>query len=191
MTKRRSTALVLCAAALAACAGHPDHFYTLSTLPDAPPPPASVFATHVILTVTIPSLVDRREIIVAASGERISILEHERWAAPLADLVTHTLARDLEQRRSDVLVADASYNQAGVTPVRVQVDIVRMSARRGGHATVESHWRIIDPNAQTDAIGGETFSAPIEGDDYSAIARAFSTCLAALADRLAGKLPSH
>jgi hypothetical protein len=187
----RMATLGVCAVTVTACAGQPDHFYALSTMPETPPPPASVFATHVILSVSIPSLVDRREMIVAASGDRILVLEHERWAAPLADLVTQTLARDLEERRTDVLVADRSYDQAGVKPIHIQVDVVRMSAHQGGRATLESHWRIVDPASQIDAIGGETFSAPIEGDDYSAIARAFSTCLASLADRLAGKLPSH
>ena len=34
------------------------------------------------------------------------------------------------------------------------------------------------------------FTAPIAGDEYSAIARAYSACLAALADRLAAALPA-
>jgi uncharacterized lipoprotein YmbA len=187
----RTAALALGAMILAACAARPDHFYDLSAMPDTAPPPASAFATHVILSVSLPPLADRREMIVAAPGDRILVLEHERWAAPLGDLVTQTLALDLEQRRPDVLVANWSYDRAGAKPVRMQVDIVRMSAHRDGRAVLESHWRIVDPASQTDVLGGETFSAPIGGDDYSAIAGAFSACVASLADRLAGKLPSH
>jgi hypothetical protein len=188
---RRAALLAMCAAILAACAGQPDHFYALNTMPEAARPPAAGFATHVVLNVSIPSLVDRPQMTVDASGDKILILEHERWAAPLSDLVTQTLARDIEQRRADVLVAGRRFDQADVKPIRLDVAIVRMSAHQGGRATLESRWRIVAPAAQTDLIGGETFTAPIEGDGYAAIAQAFSTCLASLADRLVEKLPPH
>jgi len=183
--------LAACAILLASCAAHPDRFYGLSTLPGAALPPAAGYATRVLLSTSIPSVVDRRELIVDAPDDRILVLEHERWAAPLSDLVNQTLARDIEQRRADVLVADRAFDQAGVKPVRIKVEIVRMSARRGGQATMEAHWRIEDAAAQLDLLGGASFSSPIEGDDYASIARAFSLCLASLADRLAEKLPSR
>jgi uncharacterized protein len=185
----RAALFAVCAVTLASCAGQPDHFYALNAMPEATRPPAAEFGTHVVLNVSIPSLVDRRQMTVDASGDKILILEHERWAAPLPDLVNQTLARDIEQRRADVLVADRSFDQPDAKPVAVNVAIVRMSARQGGQATLEARWRIADPASQT--IGGETFTAPVEGDGYAAIARAFSTCLAALADRLVEKLPSH
>jgi uncharacterized lipoprotein YmbA len=129
--------------------------------------------------------------IVEASGDRLLVLEHERWAAPLSDLVAQTLARDLEQRRADILVADRGFDQDGVKPVRMKIDVVRLSAHRGGRATLEAHWRIVDAASEADLVGGETFTAPIDGDDYASIARAFSMCLASLADRLVEKLPAH
>jgi uncharacterized lipoprotein YmbA len=188
---RRAPALAAGAILLASCAAHPDRFYGLSTVPDTVRPSAAGYATRVLLSISIPSLVDRRELIVEAPDDRILVLEHERWAAPLSDLVSQTLARDIEQRRADVLVADRAFDQAGVKPVRIKVDIVRMSARRGGQATLESHWRIEDAAAQIDLLGGGSFSSPIEGDDSASIARAFSLCLASLADRLVEKLPSQ
>jgi uncharacterized lipoprotein YmbA len=187
----RTAALAVCAAAVTACAGQPDHFYALSTMPQSPRAPAAGFGTHVILSVSIPSLVDRRQLTVDTSGDQVLVLEHERWAAPLSDLVTQTLARDVEQRRADILVADRGFDQDGVKPVRIKIDVVRMSARRGGQATLEAHWRIVDPASQADLVGGETFTAPIAGEDSAAIARAFSACLASLADRLVEKLPAH
>ena len=187
----RAPVIAACAILLASCAAHPDRFYGLSTLPGAALPPAAGYATRVLLSTSIPSVADRRELIVDAPDDRILVLEHERWAAPLSDLVNQTLARDIEQRRADVLVADRAFDQAGVKPVRIKVEIVRMSARRGGQATMEAHWRIEDAAAQLDLLGGASFSSPIEGDDYASIARAFSLCLASLADRLAEKLPSR
>ena len=112
------------------------------------------------------------------------------WAAPLSELVAQTLARDIEQRRADVLVADRSFDQASLMPVRIRVDVVRMSVREGGQATLEAHWRVVDARRNTDEVGGETFQSPVAGGDYAAVARAFSNDLSSLADRLTAKLPA-
>jgi uncharacterized lipoprotein YmbA len=181
----------LCAAclALSGCAGQPDRFYALSTLPEAPPAPASGYATHVILAVSIPPVVDRRQMVLHTTGDQVVILEHERWAAPLSELVSQTLARDIERRRPDILVADRTFSSAPA--VRIRVDIVEMTARRGGHATIEAHWRIVDAAAKSEEVGGEVFAAPLSGEDNDAVAHAFSTDLATLADRLVQKLAAN
>lgn len=173
------------------CAGQPDHFYALSTLPTGARPPATAFATHVILTVSVPSVVDRRQMVINTSGDRVLILEHERWAAPMSQLVSETLARDLEQRRADVLVGDRGFDQSAARTIKIRVDVVQMSAPRDGPVSLEAHWRIVDAMAKTDDIGGELFTAPRDGEGYSAVAQGFSACLSSLAERLAEKLPAH
>ncbi len=176
---------------LVSCAGSPDHFYTLGTLPDAARGAAVPLSTHVLLNVTVPPLVDRRQMVINASRDQVLILEHERWAGSLAEQVSETLARDIERRRSDVLVGDRGYDQAGAVPVKIRVDVVQMSAQKGGRATIEAHWRIVDASAKTDEIGSDLFSAPLDGEEYAAVARGFSECLSSLAGRLVEKLPAH
>jgi uncharacterized lipoprotein YmbA len=126
--------------------------------------------------------------ILNTSTNGVIVLEHERWAAPLADLVTQTLSRDLERRRSDMLVADQSGSHPGESPVKVTVDLVQMSVRKGERASVEAHWRIVDPRTGSDAVGSEVFSAPLAQDDYAAVPQALSDCLGLLADRLAAQM---
>lgn len=180
---------------LGACAGPSDHFYALTTLPDAPRAPTGKFVTPVVLKVSIPDVVDRRQMVIATATDRILILEHERWPGPLSELVTQTVASDLERRRPDVLVAGRGFDPPDPGTVRIQIEVVRLSAHRDGEATLEAHWRIVDPTTRSDQFGGGTFSAPpygrVEGDDYSPIARALSTCIASLADRLAQTLPAR
>ena len=173
---------------LAACASAPDHFYTLSTLPDTrrgTPPTPSV---HVLLHVTVPPLVDRAEMVITTSQNGILVLDHERWAGPLSEQVSQTLARDIEQRRGDVLVGDRGFDQTASPPVTLRVDIVRMTALRGGLATLEAHWRIVDASVGLDQLGSEVFEAPAAGGGYTAVAQAYSEDLGALADRLAGSI---
>lgn len=181
---------LIAATILTACAGQPDHFYALTILPeDAPRPPTTAFSTHVMLTISLPPVIDRRQMVIATTADQLLVLEHERWAAPLSELVAQTLARDIEQRRPDALVADRSFDQASLMPVKIRVDVVRMSVRQGGQATLEAHWRVVDTRRSTDEIGGETFQSPVTGGDYAAVARAFSSDLSSLADRLTAKLP--
>jgi uncharacterized protein len=172
---------------LCACVtSRPDHFYILSTQPQSVPEARTAPAKQVSLRVTLPSLVDRSEMILNTSANGIIVLEHERWAAPLGDLATQTLARDLELRRSDILVAGAG--RSGDAAVKVTVDLVQMTVRRGERASIEAHWRITDPHAVADVVGSEIFSAAVARDDYAAVPQALSECVGLLADRLAGQM---
>jgi uncharacterized lipoprotein YmbA len=188
--RRLCAACLGAAAILAGCAGQQDHFYALTTLPENAPAATAAFTTHVMLTISLPPVVDRRQMVIATSADQLLVLEHERWAAPLSDLVMQTLGRDLEQRRADVLVADRGFDQPSLIPVKIRVDIVHMSVRAGGQATLEAHWRVVDARRNTDEVGGETFTSPVAGGDYAAVARAFSNDLSSLADRLAAKIPA-
>jgi uncharacterized protein len=184
------TASLAAAAILVGCAAPRDHFYGLTTEPQNPRAATAGFTTHVMLTVSMPPVVDRRQMVIATSTDQLLVLEHERWAAPLSELVVQTLGRDIEQRRADVLVADRGFDQPSLAPVKIRVDIVRMSVRLGGQASLEAHWRVVDGRRNTDEIGGETFESPVAGEDYAAVAGAFSSALSSLADRLAAKIPA-
>jgi uncharacterized lipoprotein YmbA len=173
---------------LCACAtSRSDHFYILSAQPQGMSDARTTPATQVWLRVTLPSLVDRSEMVLNTSTNGVMVLEHERWAAPLADLATQTLARDLERRRSDLLVAGQSAIH-GEAPVKVTVDLVQMTVRSGGQASIEAHWRILDPRTGADRVGSEMFKAPLAQDGYAAVPQALSECLGLLADRLVGQL---
>jgi len=176
---------------LDACAmSHPDHFYILSTQPAGAGQARTSPAAPAALKVTLPSVVDRPEMVLNTSADDVIVQEHERWAAPLADLVTQTLARDLERRRSDLMVADSSVNRAGGgVIIKINVDVVQWTVHRGREASLEAHWRILDPRTGKDLTGGDVFSSPLGQDDYAAVAQALSQCLGLLADRLVGQLP--
>jgi uncharacterized protein len=170
---------------LCACAaGRPDHFYVLSAQPQAAARAPSAPATPVVLKVTLPSLVDRPEMILNTSADGVRVLEHERWGAPLADLVVQTLGQDIERRRSDLLVGGQGAVHPNGTAIKLTVEVVQMTARQADRLSIETHWRIINIGKSMDLAGSETFSAPLGQDSYAAIARALSDCLGGLADRL-------
>jgi len=184
------TALLL----LAACAAEPDHFYTLSVLPQstqvaAPSPTAPT--VNVLLSVEVPAMLDRPQMILNTSDNGIDVLEHQRWAVALSEQMLQTLARDLERRRGDVLVASRAFDRGTTPPVKITVDIVRLRARRAGRVSMEAHWRIVDSAAGVDVVAGDVFDSPVDGAGYEAIAAADSRVLSQLADSLAAAIPAR
>jgi uncharacterized lipoprotein YmbA len=167
----------------------PDHFYILSAEPPAGVATATPRAIQATLKVSLPSLVDRAEIVLDTSTDAVTVLEHERWGAPLADLVSQTLAQDIERRRGDVLVGGVGSSGTQGAVIKITVDIVQVWMRRGEPARIEVHWRIQAPQTGKESSGAEAFSAPLAHEGYAAVAQAWSACVAQLADRLAAQIP--
>jgi uncharacterized lipoprotein YmbA len=167
----------------------PDHFYVLAAQPAEAHESAAPIRRQVVLQLTLPSLVDRNEMVVAAPNG-VAVMEHERWAAPLADLMTTTLRQDLERRRADVMVSPYGRGAgAGVALVRIDVDVVQLWAQRGVEVSIEAQWRVTDSGNHT-SLGRDVFVAPLHSDSYAAVAAALSSCVGLLADRLAREVPA-
>jgi uncharacterized lipoprotein YmbA len=175
---------------LGACATvTPDHYYVLSSLPPGTLEARTESPTQVTLRVSLPALVDRSEMVLNTGADAVTVLEHERWAAPLAELIAQTLAQDFERRRADLLVTGQGLIRPAGAALKVTIDLVRVTMRSGKQASMDAHWRILDTRTGTESLGGDVFSAPLTEEGSAAVARALSDCLSQLADRLVGQLP--
>jgi len=170
---------------LSACiSSRPDRFYILSALPqgaDEIRPPSDVQA---VLKVTLPPWADRSEMLLNASAGELIVMEHERWAAPLSDLVRQTLGVDIERRRADMTVGNHELNRPMAPAIEIMVDVVQITVHRGDRARLEARWRIHDPRTGADTVGGGEFAAALGSEGYASVAQALSECLGLLADRL-------
>jgi uncharacterized protein len=186
----KSFKVALCLLLLAGCVTRqPDHFYVLDPLPAAVATSRSQFDRQVTLRVTIPSMVDRGEMVIATANG-VSVMDHERWAAPLADMVSAALSQDIERRRSDVVVLPKSADKAGIPIFRIAVEIDQVSARLAQQLSIETHWRVTDVRTGKETLGRDSFVSPQPPHNYADIAAAFSACIALLADRLAAEIPA-
>jgi uncharacterized lipoprotein YmbA len=175
---------------LAGCVARPrDHFYVLDPQAAAVATSRSQFDRQVTLRVAIPSLVDRAEVVIATQGG-VAILDHERWAAPLADMISAALGQDIERRRSDVVVLPRSADKAGIPLVRIAVEIDQVTTRLADHLSIETHWRVTDARTGKETLGRDTFVSPQQPQSYAEVAAALSACIALLADRLAAEIPT-
>ncbi len=168
-----------------------DHFYTLSVQPSPsvrPSAPRTGFARQASVHLTLPSLVDRSELVLN-SNDQVTILEHERWASPLPDQFVSTLGQDIEARRADLVITNRSLEQKDLPLSRITVEVVRINAQRAGRVSLEARWRIVDSASGNATVGRDTFDAAMVSQDYSQLASALSQCIAQLAEKLITELP--
>jgi uncharacterized protein len=175
---------------LAACAARQrDSFYVLDAQPATAVAPRESFDRQLTLLVTVPSMVDRAEMVVTTSAG-VSVVDHHRWAAPLADLITTTLGQDIERRRADIVVLQQSAARAGAHLSKISIEVVQLSARPGDQVSMEVRWRISDAKNGKQSLGREVFSSSVHTPGYAALATALSSCVGSLADRLIQELPA-
>ncbi|MDB6098810.1 MAG: uncharacterized protein QOK23_1606 [Gammaproteobacteria bacterium] len=182
--------LLLCLLSACGCVSRQrDHFYVLDAQPAAAAESRSQFDRQITLRVTVPSLVDRAEMVLTAQSG-VTVLDHERWAAPLADLVTATLGQDIERRRVNAVVLQRSEDQAGIPVVRMAIAIDEMTARLGAPVAIETHWRVTDARTGKVSLGRDSFVSSQPTQSYAQLATALSSCIALLADRLVREIPA-
>jgi len=164
-------AIATLALVLGACGSAPPlRYYTL--VPPAggatasPSAPAFQFE---LLPVTIPAQVDQPQMVVREGGQGVSVLQGQRWIAPLADELRGALAADLSRdfRAQDV----TGLPSQGKSTVRIKLDVRRFDSVPGSYAYLDAAWSVRslsggDPLACTSRISetvGEGYDALVQG----------------------------
>jgi hypothetical protein len=136
--------LWLLVVALAGCGSTPPtHFHSLvapvaSTGNAAAVVPASSVRFEV-LPVALPVQVDVPQFVVRLTDGSMTVLEHERWIAPLADEIRSAVALRVGQALADVPSASS-----GASPGvwRVGIDVQRFDSALGRAASVQLQWSL-------------------------------------------------
>jgi uncharacterized lipoprotein YmbA len=141
------------AAALGGCASAPVHYYTLV----AADPQGFVAAgagaavQFEIDGPSVPAAMDQPQLVVREGGERVDMLEDQRWIAPLGDEVHAALAADLTRGLPG---RDVTALGAGGQPVlRIKVELHRFESVVGAYALIDAAWslRLVNPGAAPDS----------------------------------------
>ncbi|WP_053570370.1 PqiC family protein [Caballeronia cordobensis] len=136
----------------------------------------------------IPQALDRPEVVTQAAPNRFEISETERWAAPLAQLMRLTLARDLETRLpGGGLVFPESPVPDGTRALVVTVIDIGMPA--DGELTLQAEWALVSRSpVRTEFAQRATLRSPLTGAGAEAKAAALSRALGKLADEIASSV---
>lgn len=180
---------------LAACASAPLHYYTL-----VPPAPAAATDAPAsfqfeLLPVGIPAQVDQPQLVIRQGGQGVSILNGERWIAPLADEVRGALSTDL----AEVLnTQDASgLPMSGKPRLRIKLDLRRFDSVPGSYALIDAAWSLRRLQGGATLTCTSQIRQPV-GPGYEALVRGHQEALRQLAGQIAavagplaaGKAPS-
>src|SRR6266536_1950660 len=85
---------IACALALVtACSSPPANFYTLSAT--APPGSAQSKLSVAVGPISVPSTIDRPQIVVSTGANQVSIDDFNRWASPVQDNLVRVVAENL------------------------------------------------------------------------------------------------
>ena len=138
-----------------------------------------------LVSVRIPELWERPQIVLTKSASEVGISEFHRWAAPLKAEVPRVVARDLRRLLDtpDIWLRD---DLAGVKPdLRVQVTIERIEAIAGERVQVDAVWAIRPVAAETVKVGRTTITEPMAGSRYDAVINPLRRALSRMTGALA------
>lgn len=183
--------LAACGAAmLAACASAPVHYYTLVPAADNAPAESAAAAPFQfeLLPVGIPAQNDVPQLVVRQGGQAVSLLNGERWVAPLGDEVRGALSVDLAQRTH---AQDISGGVAanGKPVLRIKVDLRRFDSAPGSYALIEATWTIRELGSQA-VLACSSRISESPGQGYDALVAAHQQALATLAGQIASLAPA-
>jgi uncharacterized lipoprotein YmbA len=187
---RFSTGMIvvfLVAAVLTGCSRSPRvTFYTLEAgkAPESAPPGLTSFSVAVG-PVTLPMMVDRPQLVLRVSDNRVDILEMHRWAEPLKSgisrLLAENLSRQLEPARVSVYPQSASDN----ADYRVLVDIQRFEATPGQGVTVDALWSVRHAGEETLKTGRSVINETATGESYETLVAAYGRAVTAVSRDIA------
>ncbi len=140
--------------------------------------------------VTLPELIDRPQLVTRAGANRVTILEQERWAAPLQREIPRMLAANLAGLLGVTQVSTHSQSVVNNPDYRISVDILRFDALSGDGVNLEALWAVHRRGGGEPLVGRSTPFEAANTADYSALVAAHGRALARLSEDLAAAVRS-
>lgn len=160
---------------------NPNQFYSLEVIKAATPAATRAAVAPIgVDSVELPPGLDRREIVVRGADNKLEVRGTQLWAAPLEDMVVHTLAFDLANRLPDgSVVLPGQPRPAGLRPVSVVFE--DLAAGADNTFVLDARWSV----GVGAAARHERITVNMASNESAAVVAAMSEALAQLADRMA------
>jgi len=178
-------------ALLVACASSPPmHYYTLTevlapsrlTLPEGMDPIR-------LDRVTIPTELDRSQIVRRLDSTQLQIVEDVRWAAPLDETIRRTLSNDIAARLPQGAVANPNEPSVGEKRQSLAVDFSEFYGDTGCAVTLRAAWTLKQSDSNSLHGSEETKASPQGGcKGAGSIPEAMSQALGQLSDLIAASI---
>lgn len=144
MTVRSHLLALTCALGLGACSSTPTHYYTLiapASQGQAPSMASQAPFQFEMQSVLMPVQVDQPPLVVRQSNGTLTILENERWGAPLGDEFHDALTGELERRFGSRDLAGLP-KQPDKPVLSVRTDVRRFESVLDQYAAIDVVWNL-------------------------------------------------
>lgn len=182
------TALCLAATLLVGCSSSPKvTFYTLNVAA-TDEAPVSAITSVAIGPITLPELLDRPQLVVRTTANRVEFLESHRWAESLKSEIPRIIAADLGILLKPTRVSSYPQNAGLEAGYRVMLDIQRLEMTAGEGVRLEALWSVRKSDGGVPKSGRTMVSEPVSAAGYDALVAAQSRALAVVSRDLAQAL---
>ncbi|MDP2904425.1 MAG: PqiC family protein [Methylovulum sp.] len=178
---------------ISACASTPPtNFYVLEALSQA-----QAQLTHTVKKrqvgigpITIPTLLERKQIVTRSGNNSVQVAEFQQWAEPVKDKVAQVLTQNLSRLQPDTIFRTYPWSAYGTVNYRMIIDIVRLDTRPGKSANLEATWAVMDEKTHTIVTNGQSAIEHTLADvSYPATVSALSQLLSEFSQELSLALP--
>jgi len=186
MRSAHTCALVM---ALCGCASSPpSQFYTLSAAaaPDAIPAARTEYGI-VVGPAAVPESVDRPQLVLRLSENRVRIVEQARWAEPLASAIPEVIAAELARLLNSSRVMAYPQNPE-MFDYQVFLEVRRFDSVLDDAATLEVAWTLRPSHGGEPAFGHTLVHERVDGAGYEALVAAHSRALRAVSAEIAAAI---
>jgi uncharacterized protein len=185
---------------LASCAiSDPTQYFTLA---QAPAPTAERTATAStaeggvgqttnvsigVGPITIPTYLDRRQIVIRTGTDQVELSQFHRWAEPLEDGMARILAEEIAARVPTERVVTFPWRGVVARAIQYQVvvTVVRFDGQQGGDVMLDTRWRILDRHGEEHAFRRSTVIETVKGPGHEPIVAAMTRALVSLSREIA------
>lgn len=194
MANQFSKRLILLSACtlLSACGSTPPtHFYVLEALSEAPlsSTPTAKKRQIGIGPISIPTLLERKQIVTRLPDNSVTIAEFHQWASPLKDNVAQVLTHNLASLQTNDLIRTYPWSAYGVVDYRVVIDLIRFDTRPEQTVNLEANWSIMDEKNRTLLDNGHTkIEHQLDDSSYPSTVKALSKTLSEFSQELSTAL---
>jgi uncharacterized lipoprotein YmbA len=174
----RSLAMAVALALVGGCASAPkEQHYTLSATAAGAPVASLPNAAIAVGLARVNDVVDRPQLVMRASDNRVQILEQQRWAEPLKAGIPRVVAANLGRLLGTPNASAYPKAEAADIAYRVGLDVQRFESRPGDGVTLEIAWSVRGRNSAAAHTGRSALTEPAPGGDYEALVAAHSRAL--------------
>ena len=172
------------------CTSAPIRYYTLASAPDRTLPASEATPAIDVRVLHLPQQLNRAELMVRTGLTEVTLLDNERWAAPLKDELKDAVRLGLQRRLSRTTAL-----RAGSTKLTLDIDVQRLEAELGRYALLEASWSATLSGAGSPSTGARVTTCTFRADEaihagYTGMVEGYQREIAALSDAIVVVLTS-